>query len=1315
MHSLRGKRGLIGGLMFALAAAVALPVTAHAGPDPEAKRPNTGRYRLFAGNLGAITINRVYYGLNTRGEVGVDSLNSSTIGGGFWPKGTGNQYMFNSGLQVAGIITGGAENPWAGDTTGGMFFDASGLRQHGTAVSELYNAVSPVDQANWPQAGFVPQGDASEELFDDLLRGRMSASQGDVWFMSSEADPGLNAARPHPLGIIAEYRVMGWNFPTGNEDLLYLIVTFYNITSNNPADYAQYRPGLREILIEQANQFHALNNAAFNVDLPDAGYTIDPFYAAFAADPDVTNSATVNFASVNLPFAMGYTYHADFPRAAGWTFSPNIFGAPFFAGAGFVGIKYLKSATGPGEIALFSNTTNGGAFPDPPSAVRLYKYMSGTITPADGVACNHGDPLVSRICYVGNVNPADVRMMQSSTPIALAAGASASIVVSYIHAAPVQIPGYVGGTRVLPGDPRRLTDAALLAAGANRVDSIMGFRGFTDQNSDGIVQQEEMSTVPGSLLRKALVAQEVFNNKFLLPFAPEAPEFFLIPGDGQVTVMWRPSATETQGDPYFAVAKDAAIVPEGGGAPVPNALYDANYRQFDVEGYRIYRGRSDTPTGLQLIAQYDYAGTRFRDFTGQVVADARGARCAPELGVTTTCAGVFNTPTPGVQLVNNVAYDINGNLVQVQIGNRTLLASGDVINLVTDTAVVGGNSGFPALSNTGVPFIYVDNDVRNGLTYFYAVTAFDVNSISSTGAGFTSLESARISKRVVPGSRASNFVNEGNLVVDGVYGRGVKLTDATAQTIDPATGMFDKKAPPSNGLTAQIAGFVRSVVSGSGQISIRLDSITLGDPNANVPHNYFYSAGSVGSEQRSVIALNIDPSETNATVSASTGWAGGSADPALAALYGGGEGFGAASGTMTMSMPGSYFTTIYGRGCVNNVASGVTQFGTALRQCSYNGPRWFSGDNETEANPNDGNYGEFNLFQGAAPVVPVPEKAFAVLNNAGALPGVVNMMRMHSYENTISTMQNLESILSGGFSAGDFRVYWGGGGVVDSVIDLTHNVPVPFSERLSATWGILNQSATTAVGSFDQRPTVLTIADIGCVIGLRGKTNGASYACSSAAPWVLSQTAIPGTIADFNGPTTNSRTHPVAANNGIVFYIKGYPFLMELAGGQVPAAGTEWTLRTYVGGIAGGNGPAGSWGDYVFTPVSPRPFQAIGTELVMSYDVTNTNIATTSETLAEVHTVPDPYYVTSALEATTTSKKINFVNLPANATIRIYTTSGVLVRALVHATTTNGGETTWDVRNRNNQFVASGVYFYHVTAENGETTVGRMTIINYAQ
>ena len=40
---------------------------------------------------------------------------------------------------------------------------------------------------------------------------------------------------------------MGWNFPAGNEDIIYFIYTFYNITSRNPAAYAAIRPGMREM------------------------------------------------------------------------------------------------------------------------------------------------------------------------------------------------------------------------------------------------------------------------------------------------------------------------------------------------------------------------------------------------------------------------------------------------------------------------------------------------------------------------------------------------------------------------------------------------------------------------------------------------------------------------------------------------------------------------------------------------------------------------------------------------------------------------------------------------------------------------------------------------------------------------------------------------------------------------------------------------------------------------------------------------------------------------------------------------------------
>ena len=84
------------------------------------------------------------------------------------------------------------------------------------------------------------------------------------------------------------------------------------------------------------------------------------------------------------------------------------------------------------------------------------------------------------------------------------------------------------------------------------------------------------------------------------------------------------------------------------------------------------------------------------------------------------------------------------------------------------------------------------------------------------------------------------------------------------------------------------------------------------------------------------------------------------------------------------------------------------------------------------------------------------------------------------------------------------------------------------------------------------------------------------------------------------------------------------------------------------------------------------------------------------------------------IDLPTDSKVIKFVNLPADAVIRIYSSSGVLVALLEHHSDQNGGALDWDVRNRNAQFVASGVYFYHV--ESGDATrIGKMTIVNFAQ
>ncbi len=65
------------------------------------------------------------------------------------------------------------------------------------------------------------------------------------------------------------------------------------------------------------------------------------------------------------------------------------------------------------------------------------------------------------------------------------------------------------------------------------------------------------------------------------------------------------------------------------------------------------------------------------------------------------------------------------------------------------------------------------------------------------------------------------------------------------------------------------------------------------------------------------------------------------------------------------------------------------------------------------------------------------------------------------------------------------------------------------------------------------------------------------------------------------------------------------------------------------------------------------------------------------------------------------------------ATIRIYSLTGVLVDIVNHEDVTGGSRAVWNLRNRNNQFVASGVYFFHVVTPEGDTHVGKFTVVNF--
>jgi len=391
-------------------------------------------------------------------------------------------------------------------------------------------------------------------------------------------------------------------------------------------------------------------------------------------------------------------------------------------------------------------------------------------------------------------------------------------------------------------------------------------------------------------------------------------------------------------------------------------------------------------------------------------------------------------------------------------------------------------------------------------------------------------------------------------------------------------------------------------------------------------------------------------------------------------------------GNSGVNIPGAWRITAWGRGQANSDPAASSE----------NGPRWWQGaPNENTPSPNSKlctpSFG--GCVQGDLSL------------NAGALTDLTGLFHVQGYSTVNSVPQrDLETMTSGVARAADFDVYWGAAGAIDSVHDVTHHVTVPFAINLRAGWGFLTGQtfAGWAGGpSKDNNNALLTWSDIYCIAPIR-VTLGQCGAGPSAQ---MKNTATLSPIA-LQASTFNNSPTLTATGNGFIFYLNGHFFLMQAT--ALPAAGTVWHARFYSGAITG------SAGSYAFTP-AVRPPAVPGLRIQAQFTGTTVDPSKTTDTsLTAIHTVPDPYYVTNALEATANTKVLKFVHLPAQAIIRIYSLSGILVQVITHNDPSGGGEQTWNLRNRNNQFVASGVYFYHVETPDNKTKVGRFTVVNFA-
>jgi hypothetical protein len=103
--------------------------------------------------------------------------------------------------------------------------------------------------------------------------------------------------------------------------------------------------------------------------------------------------------------------------------------------------------------------------------------------------------------------------------------------------------------------------------------------------------------------------------------------------------------------------------------------------------------------------------------------------------------------------------------------------------------------------------------------------------------------------------------------------------------------------------------------------------------------------------------------------------------------------------------------------------------------------------------------------------------------------------------------------------------------------------------------------------------------------------------------------------------------------------------------------------------------------------------------------------------LSVVKVVPNPYLVRAGWDLDNDYQRVQFINLPTECTIAIYTIAGDMVKTIRHAVPfqtgfdkATRGTAYWNLQTENNQKVSTGVYVFRVTSPYGET-VGRFAIV----
>jgi hypothetical protein len=982
--------------------------------------------------------------------------------------------------------------------------------------------------------------------------------------------------------------------------------------------------------------FRVFNRTEFlnagNSPLQPAGpYDLSDVSVAYAIDPDLGEAGDDQIA-----------FFPDVQTMVWWDsdFAESDFQNP----PGVGGVTYLKTPVDPatGEevgLAEFTVFTNGNPRPDPPDKETWYALMIGD--PAEVVL---------------EVDPRDIRGMASSATFPLPAGEFVEIYAAIFFA------------DVIGVDP----PAQLLA------------EAYKNLATGEIIEDANDSPVFDNFRNVQRTAQVVFDAGFVVPVAPPKPELTLIPGDGQVSVVWEPSPIESVNpfakvahDPFsrlsdgspdpaapgtgviiaagdqvfdpnldlggttgFRSAEDAGLVD----VEATNAAYNPAFAIQDFQQFRVYRSFDGQQDNVQLIASFDLAdGIVTGDFcfNAQPVFDATGAF------VTSVCidarelvlgedtgpnfaivdrGGPFGSPENGPGLINGIPIFYTVTSLGVNFGDSPV--------------ALPSQEAFDAVTPTPAPLVF-----ESGLAPLLSVIPRS-NSSAFDFAGVGGTELLGAGDAIVP------------------IGRGPMPNDGT---LTPSANTFDYNVTVADPLLIPADfGELRFEINGAGaRANWVFDApASYGDDFVEYGNGAFTDLPAVDVRGREVEYRLTD---ANGIV--------------LTTLDG-------------QQTEGSMFTDFF----------------------AFNGLSFF-------------NTPTFAIVFSDAPDEIAFTASFASsvgdrANQCARADVCTILTADRSGQPASIAVAEFEVGAYGQYHYGDIEMVWSNqGGVLSfsSVRNLSNGVDIPFNDVFGTEgWGF---AAETGLGPLEEAVTDGTVPRTasGKVLypdpnfTFLGGQNSSFSGAEQGAPHYtdlpfdpdifdkidqfphfpqfrapfMQRGAFQQTAALFTCPAGGGFGCAGAAGlQGTRIWLVGS--YIDVSFNNLPADGETWIVQ-----MVNGNAT---------TSRPPVPGQVLRRTLSgATNDLANAD-------LSEVLVVPNPFIAQNEITRGRGLQRILFTNLPPRATVRIYTVSGNLVRVLEH--TDESGTLQWDVRTRFDLFVASGNYYFHVTTPDGRTSLGRFAVVN---